>query len=182
MNLDDLHVQVHLGATPRPAPAYPCTHSCIFGAYGSDNVALKKKGHVLGPPHGRPTMGQLPSIRGGAPASWAPSSSQLHQSHAKFFFPLLSLLLFLSKFIRKRRKTFPSFAFSFASHMHFVFTFFSLQRVCGGTTTPQERFCGTSSPTRTILWSVITHKNDFCERQPCPARTNNSRTANFGFH
>ena len=35
----------------------------------------------------------------------------------------------------------------------------------------QERF----------LWSVITYKDDFCERQPCPARTTNSRTANFGF-
>ena len=106
-----------------------------------------------------------------------------YQFHFVFFLPLLSLLLFLSKFIRKRRKIFPSFASSFALHLHFVFTFFSSQeRVCGGTTTPQERFCGASSPTRTILWSVITHKNDFCERQPCPARTTNSRTANFGFH
>ena len=98
------------------------------------------------------------------------------------FLPLLSLLLFLSKFIRKRRKRFPSFASSFASHLHFVSTFFSLQeRVCGGITTPQERFCGASSPTRMILWSVITHKNDFCERQPCPTRTTNSWTANLVF-
>ena len=81
---------------------------------------------------------------------------EFHQFHFVFSAPLLSLLWFLSKFIRKRRKRFPSFAFSFASHLYFVFTFFSLQeRVCGGTTTPQERFCGVSSPTRMILWSVM---------------------------
>ena len=105
---------------------------------------------------------------------------EFHQFHFVLSLPLHSLLLFLSKFIRKRRKRFPSFAFSFASHLHFVFTFFSLQeRVCGGTTTPQERFCGASSPTRMILWSVITHKNDFCERRPSPARITNSRTADL---
>ena len=107
---------------------------------------------------------------------------EFHQFHFVIFSPLLSLLLFLSTFIRKRRKRFPSFAFPFASHLHFVFTFFALQeRVCGGTTTPQERFCGASSPTRMILWSVITHKNDFCERQPCPTRTTNSWTAYLVF-
>ena len=53
------------------------------------------------------------------------------------------------------------------------------ERVCGGTTTPQEQFCGASSPTKMILWSVITHKNDFCERQPCPTRTTNSWTTDF---
>ena len=107
---------------------------------------------------------------------------EFHQSHFMFFLPLLSLLLFLSKFIRKRRKRFPPFAFPFASHLHFVFTLFSSQEhVCGGTTTPQEQFCGVSSPTRTILWSVITHKNDFCERQPCPTRTTNSWTADLVF-
>ena len=37
-------------------------------------------------------------------------------------------------------------------------------------------------PVRTVLWSVITHKNNFCERQPCPSWTTNSRTGNFGFH
>ena len=63
-----------------------------------------------------------------------------------------------------------------------MFTFFTSQeRVCGGTTTPQEWFCGASSPTRTILWSVITHKNDFCERRSCPTRTTNSWTANLAF-
>ena len=78
----------------------------------------------------------------------------------------------------KEKKYFPLLH----SHLHFVSTFFSLQeRVCGGTTTPQERFCGASSPTRMILWSVITHKNDFCERQPCPTRTTNSRTADLIF-
>ena len=76
--------------------------------------------------------------------------------------PLLSLLLFFSKFIRKRRKIFPCFAFLVAFHLHFVFTFFSLQEcVCGGILPrkngfvvrhrPQERFCGVLSPTRTIF-------------------------------
>jgi len=88
---------------------------------------------------------------------------EFHQFHFMLSIPLPSLLLFLSKFIRKRRKRFPPFA----SHLHFVFTFFSSQeRVCGGTNTPQERFCGALSPTRMILWSVITHKNDFCEIAP----------------
>ena len=110
------------------------------------------------------------------------SLPKLYQFHSMLFLPLLSLLLFLSKFIRKRRKRFSPFAFSFASHFHFVFTFFSLQeRVCGGTTIPQERFCSASSPTRMILWSVITHKNDFCERQPCPTRITNSWTADLVF-
>jgi hypothetical protein len=96
---------------------------------------------------------------------------KLNQFHPVFFLPLLSLLLFLSEFIRKRRKIFPSFASSFAFHLHFVFTFFSLQEcVCGGTTTPQEWFCGASSPARTILWSVITHKDDFCEEATMPPK------------
>ena len=128
-------------------------------------------------------------LRGGTPLEepvhrelMALSLPKLYQFHSVLFLPLLSLLLFLSKFIRKRRKRFPSFAFSFASHLHFVFTFSSSQEcVSGGTTTPQERFCGTSLPTRSILWSVITHKNDFCERQPCPTRTTNSWTADFVF-
>ena len=129
-----------------------------------------------GRPLGRPTPWWHSSRRASAQGAHGTPSAQFYQFHSEFLLPLLSLLLFLPKFIRKRRKRFPSFAFSFASHLHLVFIFFSSQeRVCGGTTTPQEQFFGASSPTRTILWSVITHKNDFCERQPCPARTTNSR-------
>ena len=120
-----------------------------------------------GRPLGRPIQWWRSSIRTGAQGAHGTPSAQFYQFHSEILLPLLSLLLFLSKFIRKRRKRFPPFAFPFASHLHFVFTFFSSQeRVCGGTTTPQEQFCGASSPTRTILWSVITHKNDFCEMQP----------------
>jgi len=175
------------GATPRPAPAYPCAHSCIFGPCGSHYESMKKGGQnrgqlQAGRPLGRPTQWWCSSIRASAQGAHGTPSAQFYQFHSEFLLPLLSLLLFLPKFIRKRRKRFPSFAFSFASHLHLVFTFFSSQeRVCGGTTTPQERFCGASSPTRTILWSVITHKNDFCERQPCPTRTTNSRTADLIF-
>ena len=98
----------------------------------------------------------------------APSSSAL--------FALVSL------HVHKKKKKKISLFCILTSHLHFVFTFFSSQEcVCGGSTTLQERFCGASSPTRTILWSVITHKNDFCERQPCPTRTTNSRTADLIF-
>ena len=143
----------------------------------------------MGPATGRPTP-LVDRLRGSTPLFnpvhrklMALPLPEFHQFHFVFSAPMLSLVLSLSKFIRKRRKRFPSFAFSFASHLHFMFTFFSLQeRVCGGTTTPQERFSGASSPTRTILWSVITHKNNFCERQQSPTRTTNSRTADFDFY
>ena len=96
---------------------------------------------------------------------------------------LLSSALFALVSLQVHKKKKKKHFLPLHSHLHLVFTFFSLQEhVCGGTTTPQERFCGASLPTRPILWSVITHKNEFCERQPCPARTTNSRTANFGFH
>ena len=132
------------GATSRPAPAYPCTHSCIFGPCGSHYESMKKGGQNRGQPQagrpiGRPTHLWHSSIRASAQGAHSTPSAQLYQFRSKLSFPLLSLLLFLSKFIRKRRKRFPSFAFSFASHLHFVFTFFSLQEhVCGGTTAPQE--------------------------------------------
>ena len=173
------------GATPRPALAYPCTNSLIVEPCGSHYASLKKE-EEIGASH-RPADPLAGRLRGSVPLfnpvyrePMALPLPEFHQSHFMFFLPLLSLLLFLSKFIRKR---FPSFAFLFASHLHFVFTFFSLQeRVCGGTTTPQERFCGASSPIRTILWSVITHKNNFCERQQSPTRTTNSRMADFDFY
>ena len=102
----------------------------------------------------------------------------LYQFHFVVFFPLLSLLLFLSKFIRKRRKRFPSLAFSFAFHVYLL----PFTRTClWWYNYPARMVCGASSPTRTILWSVITHKNDFCERQPCLTRTTNSWTADLVF-
>ena len=128
----------------------------------------------MGPATGRPTPWSADSVVAllyknrciGSP--WH-SLYPVYQFHSELLLPLLSLLLFLSKFIRKRKKRFPSFAFPFASHLHFVFTFFSSQeRVCGGTTTPQEWFCGASSPTRMILWSVITHKNNFVRGNHAP--------------
>ena len=147
----------------------------------------EKGGHKLGQPHGRPTSlvgrpwGGTPLFNPVHRELMALPLPKFYQFHLVFFLPLLSLLLFLSKFIRKRRK--KKYFLPLHPHLHFVFTFFSSQeRVWGGSTTPQERFCGASSPTRTILWSVITHKNDFCERQPCPTRTANSWTADLDFH
>ena len=103
---------------------------------------------------------------------------EFHQFHFVFSAPLLSLILSLFKFIRKRRKRFPSLAFSFAFHVYLL----PFTRTClWWYNYPARMVCGASSPTRTILWSVITHKNDFCERQPCPTRTTNSWTADLVF-
>ena len=157
------------GATPRPALAYPCTNSLIVEPCGSHYASLKKE-EEIGASH-RPADPLVGRLSGGVPLfnpvhrePMALPLLEFHQSHFMFFLPLLSLLLFLSKFIRKRRKKFPTFALPFAYHLHFVFTFFSLQeRICGGTTTPQEWFCCASSHTRTILWSVITHKDSWLD-------------------
>ena len=173
------------GATPRPTPAYPCVHSSVFGVYDSYCAALKKGGrnwssHMAGRPPWSADQGVASLYKSRCTGSSWHSPSPRYTSLGSRSPSLCSLLLlFFSKFIRKRRKIFPFFASPFAFHLHFMFTFYSLQeRVCGGTTTLQERFCGASLPARTNLWSVITRKNDFCERQPCPARTTNSRTAN----
>ena len=114
-------------------------------------------------------------------SSWnSPCPSSTSFISCSFF--LCSLCSCFSPLHKKKKKNISLFCI-LTSHLHFVFTFFSSQeRVCGGSTTPQEWFCGASSPTRMILWSVITHKNNFCQRQPCPARTTNSRVANFYFY
>ena len=75
---------------------------------------------------------------------------EFHQFHFVFSTPLLSLVLSLSKFIRKRRKSFPSLAFSFAFRVYLL---------------PFTRTClwWYNHPARTVLWCVIAHKNDFVE-------------------
>ena len=143
------------GATPRPAPAYPCAHSCIFGPCGSHYESLKKGRSKLGPATGRPTPWSADSVVAllyknrciGSP--WH-SLCPVYQFHSELLLPLLSLLLFLSKFMRKRRKIFPSFAFSFAFRVDLlIFT-----RTC---------LWWYLYPARTVLWCVIAHKNDFVE-------------------
>ena len=88
---------------------------------------------------------------------WLPScSSSLYSICSCFCF----------KFTRKRKKIIPAF---FPFPLHLCFLSISLQEsICSGTTTPQEPLCGAVSPTRTILWRVITYKDNFCERQPSP--------------
>ena len=84
---------------------------------------------------------------------------------------LVHFLLFLFR-VHKNKKKSNSCISPFLSHSCFLSI--SLQeRVCGGTTTLQEHFCGADSPTRMILWHVIAHMDDFCERQPSPTRTTN---------
>ena len=139
----------------------------------------------MGPATGRPTT-LVGRTRGGVPlfnpVHREPMTLPLpefHQFHFVLFPPLFSLLLFLSKFIRKRRKIFPSFASSFAFRVYLLL----FARTC---------LWWYHYSTRTVLWCVITHKNDFvecyhpqeqfCEKQPCPTRTTNSRMADFDFH
>jgi hypothetical protein len=73
-----------------------------------------------------------------------------YQFHFMFFLPLLSLLLFLSKVIRKRRKIFPSFASSFAFRVYLLL----FARTC---------LWWYYYPARTVLWCIITRNNDFVE-------------------
>ena len=138
----------------------------------------------MGPATGRPTplvgrlMGSTPLFNPVHRELMALPLPEFHQFHFVFSTPLLSLVLSLSKFIRKRRKRFPSLAFSFAFHVYLL----PFTRTClWWYNYPARMVCGASSPTRTILWSVITHKNDFCERQPCPTRTTNSWTGDLVF-
>ena len=95
---------------------------------------------------------------------------------------LCSLCSCFSPTHKKKKKKISLFCILICISFAFrVYILLFARMFCGGTTAPQERFCGALSPTRTILWSVITHKNDFCERQPCPTRTTNSRTADLIF-
>jgi len=130
---------------------------------------IEKRREKLGPATGRPTP-LVDRLRGSTPL-FNPVHRELmafplpefHQFHFVFSTPLLSLVLSLSKFIRKRRKRFPSLAFSFAFHVYLL----PFTRTClWWYNYPARMVCGASSPTRTILWSVITHKNDFCEIAP----------------
>ena len=119
----------------------------------------------MGPATGRPTplVGRL---RGSTPLfnpvhrePMALPLPEFHQSHFVFFPPQLSLFLFLSKFIRKRRKIFPSFCIlncisCLPSFLHEnVFVVVQPPRKNGFVVRhrPQERFCGVLSPTRMIF-------------------------------
>ena len=142
-------------ATSRPAPAYPCAHSCIFGPCGSHYESMKKGGQNWGQPQaarplGWPTQRWSSSIRASAQVANGTPSAQFYQFHSEFLLPLLSLLLFLPKFIRKRRKRFPSFAFSFASRVYLLL----FTRTC---------LWWYYYPARTVFWCVIAHKNNFVE-------------------
>ena len=116
----------------------------------------EKRREKLGPATGRPTplVGRL---RGSTPLfnpvhrePMALPLPEFHQSHFVFIAPLLSLFLSLSKFIRKRRKRFSSFAFLFAFRVYLL---------------PFTRTClrWYYYPARTVLWCIIAHKNDFVE-------------------
>ena len=137
---------------PRPAPAYFCMNSSVFGTHNRHSRAEHK--------------GWLPSIKAGAHDLLLLPQTELQVIALVFLLPLLYLLLFLLQVHKKKKKIIPAF---FPFPLHLCFLSISLQEsICSGTTTPQEPLCGAVSPTRTILWRVITYKDDFCERQPSP--------------
>ena len=155
MNLDHFHAQMHLGpllGLHRPTPAL--IHAIL------DLMAVIKhywkRRKKLGPATGQPTP-LVGRARGGAPLfnpvhrePMVLPLLEFHQFHFMFFLPLLPLLWFLSKFIRKRRKRFPSLALSFAFRVYLLpFTRTSLWWY--------------NYPARMVLWCVIAHKNDFVE-------------------
>ena len=114
----------------------------------------EKSGRKMGPATGRPMAGRL---RGGTPLfnpvhrePMALPLPEFHQFHFVLSLPLLSLLLFLSKFIRNRRIIFMSFASSFAFRVYLLL----FARTC---------LWWYYYPARTILWCIITRKNDFVE-------------------
>ena len=141
------------GVTPRPAPAYPCTHSCIFGAYGSDNVALKKRTCF-----GATTW---PAEHGAAPL------------YKRWCISVMGTLLFLVALV-PRQVLLSSALFSLVSlQVHtkkkknisflciFICTSFAFRvylllfaRTC---------LWWYYYPARTILWCVIARKKDFVE-------------------
>ena len=140
------------GATPRPAPAYPCVHSSVFDVYGSHCAALKKGGPKLGQPHGRPTKGWRPSIKAGAQGAQGTPLAQVLLVLLRVL-PSSALLVLVSLQVhkKKKKKRFPSFAFSFAFRVYLL---------------PFTRTClwWYNYPARTVLWCIIAHKNDFVER------------------
>ena len=152
------------GATSRPAPAYPCAHSCIFGPCGSHYESMKKGGQNQGQPQagrplGRPTQWWRSSIRASAQGAHGTPSAQFYQFHSEFLLPLLSLLLFLPKFIRKKKKKISLFCIFICisclpSSLHknvFVVVLLPLKNGFVVRHRPQEWFCGVLSPTRMIF-------------------------------
>ena len=169
MNLDDFHVQIHLWpllGLHWPTPA--CIHS-LLGPWASFQVLSQKSEKMRAWGTSVDHHGLLYKSQGTGAFSCCPKPSCKWLASCST--SLLSICSFSCfKSIRKRKNNFCISPFLWCS----CFLSLSLQeRVCGGTTTPQERFWGADSPTRTILWRVIIHKDDCCERQPSPARTIN---------
>mgnify|MGYP007043955278 CR=1 FL=1 len=145
------------GATPRPAPAYPCAHSCIFGPCGSHYESLKKGRMKLGPATGRPTTADSVvallysyqctgspwhSLCPVLPVSLrAPSSSAL--------FALVSLQVH-----KKKKKKISLFCILICISFAFRVYLLLFTRTC---------LWWYYYPARTVLWCVIAHKNDFVE-------------------
>ena len=86
-------------------------------------------------------MGWLPSIKAGKDGLLLLPQTELQVIALVFFLPLLYLLLFLLQVHMKKK------ILHFPFLLHLCFLSIPLQeRVCGGTTTPQEWFFGAVSP------------------------------------
>ena len=144
------------GATPRPAPAYPCTHSLIFGAYGSHCAALKKEdtfwGHHMA---GRPPW----SADHGAATLYKRWCTGVVMGTLLFLVALVPRQVLLSSALfslvslqvqKKKKKNMPSFASSFPFRVYLLL----FARMC---------LCWYYYLARTVFWCVIAHKNDFVE-------------------
>ena len=147
------------GATPRPAPAYPCTYSLIFGAYGSHCAALKKEdtfwGHHMA---GRPPW----SVEHGAASLYKRWCTGV-MGTLLFLVALVprqvllssALFALVSLQVHKKKKKNISFlciliCISYAFRVYLLL----FARTC---------LWWYYYPARTVLWCVIAHKNDFVE-------------------
>ena len=128
----------------------------------------------MGPATGRPTPWSADSVVAslyltrctGSPWHSLCPSSTSHTPCSSF--PSLVALVSLQVH-KKKKKNIPFLCILICISFAFrVYILLFARMFCGGTTAPQERFCGASSPTRTILWSVVTHKNNFVRGNHAP--------------
>ena len=163
------------GATPRPAPAYPCTYSLIFGAYGSHCAALKKEDTFWG----HHMAGRLPwSANHGAATLYKRWCTGVVMGTLLFLVALVphqvllpsTLFALASLQVHKKKKKnisflcilicIPCLPYSLCKNV-FVVVLLPCKNGFVVRHHPQEWFCGVLSPTRTILWVATNPLKDY---------------------